>query len=76
MVDDQLRHEKDEPSIGIIICKERNKVVAEYALRGIAKPMGVSEYQTTEKLPAALKGKLPTVKQIEKGLSGIDGQDL
>lgn len=44
-VDDILRHPEDEPSIGIILCKEKNWVVAEYALRGINKPMGIAEYQ-------------------------------
>ncbi|TKK70219.1 DUF1016 domain-containing protein [Ilyomonas limi] len=71
IIDDSLKHATDQPSIGIIICKERNKVVAEYALRGMDKPIGVSEYQLTEKLPAALKGKLPTVEQIEEELKDI-----
>ncbi len=71
VVDDLLKHEGDAPSIGIIICKERNKVVAEYALRGIAKPIGISEYNLTEKLPASMKGKLPTIKQIEAELKDI-----
>ncbi len=70
-VDDMLRHKADEPSIGILICKERNKVVAEYALRGINKPIGVSEYKLTEKIPAGLKGSLPTIKQIEQELKDI-----
>ena len=72
VVDDTLKHEADQPSIGIIICKERNKIVAEYALRGINKPIGVSEYQLTETLPAALKGKLPTIEQIEEELKDIE----
>jgi len=72
VVDDTLKHEADQPSIGIIICKERNRVVAEYALRGINKPIGVSEYQLTETLPAALKGKLPTIEQIEEELKDIE----
>jgi hypothetical protein len=72
VVDDTLKHKADGPSIGILICKERNKVVAEYALRGINKPIGVSEYQLTEKIPAAMKGKLPTIKQIEKELKDIN----
>lgn len=59
------------PSIGILICKERNKVVAEYALREINKPIGISEYQLTEKVPAELKGQLPTTKQIQNELKGI-----
>jgi len=72
LIDDTLKHATDQPSIGIIICKERNKVVAEYALRGMDKPIGVSEYQLTEKLPAALKGKLPTIEQIEEELKDIN----
>ncbi len=70
-IDDLLKHKTDHPSIGILICKERNKVVAEYALRGINKPIGVSEYELTEKIPAKLKGKLPTIKQIENELKDI-----
>ncbi len=66
-----LRHKADEPSIGILICKERNKVVAEYALRGINKSIGVSEYKLSEKIPACLKGSLPTIKQIEQELKDI-----
>ncbi len=72
VVDDTLKHEADQPSIGIIICKEKNKIVAEYALRGINKPIGVSEYQLTETLPAALKGKLPTIEQIEEELKDVE----
>lgn len=71
VVDDVIKHETDSPSIGIIICKQRNKVVAEYALRGINKPIGITQYQLTQKLPAALKGKLPTIKQIEQELQDI-----
>jgi predicted nuclease of restriction endonuclease-like (RecB) superfamily len=69
VVDDKLKHEADQPTIGILICKERNKIVAEYALRGINKPIGVSEYQLTENIPAALKGKLPTIEEIENELT-------
>jgi predicted nuclease of restriction endonuclease-like (RecB) superfamily len=72
VVDDTLKHQMDAPSIGILICKERNKVVAEYSLRGINKPIGVSGYELTEKIPDALKGKLPTIKQIEKELKNIN----
>jgi hypothetical protein len=68
-VDDKLCNEQDEPSIGIIICKERNKIVAEYALCGIANPIGVTEYQPTEILPAEFKGKLPTIEEIEEELT-------
>jgi predicted nuclease of restriction endonuclease-like (RecB) superfamily len=72
VVDDQLRHAADAPSIGILICKERNKVVAEYALRGINRPIGVSEYQLTESIPDNLKSSLPTIEDIEASLNDLD----
>jgi predicted nuclease of restriction endonuclease-like (RecB) superfamily len=71
-VDDLLRHPDDKPSIGIILCKTRSRVIAEYALRDLAKPVGVARYKTrlVESLPDDLKGKLPTVQQIQKELAG------
>jgi predicted nuclease of restriction endonuclease-like (RecB) superfamily len=69
-VDDLLRHPDDRPSIGLILCKDGNRAVAEYALRDIAKPVGVSSYVTrlVESLPADLRGSLPTVAQLEAEL--------
>jgi predicted nuclease of restriction endonuclease-like (RecB) superfamily len=69
-VDDMLKHPADNPTIGILLCKTRNKVVAEYAFRDIKKPMGVVEYETmlTRALPKELKSSLPTVKEIEEAL--------
>ena len=69
-VDDQLRHPADELSIGLILCKTRSKVVAEYALRDVGTPMGVARYITKlrESLPAELKGSLPSPKEIEADL--------
>ncbi|MEI6950667.1 PDDEXK nuclease domain-containing protein [Paraflavisolibacter sp. H34] len=75
VVDDVLRHASDHPSIGILICKERNKVMAEYALRGINKPIGITEYQLTQAIPEDLKGKLPTIQEIEEELSGLQEED-
>lgn len=69
-VDDQLRHAADQPSIGIILCKSRNKVLVEYALRDTSKPIGVAEYRLTEVLPENLKGTLPTIEELEAGLEG------
>jgi len=69
-VDDLLRHPDDQPSIGIILCKSKNKVVAEYALRDIRKPVGVSEYRLTEALPKRLRGSLPAIEQLEAELKG------
>jgi predicted nuclease of restriction endonuclease-like (RecB) superfamily len=70
-VDDLVRHVDDHPSIGIILCKTRNKVIAEYALRDVKKPVGISSYVTrlVEKLPQKFVGMLPSVQEIEKELS-------
>ena len=69
-VDAQLRREGDHPSIGLVLCKEKNKVVVEYALRDTKKPIGVSAYRLLEKLPAKLKGSIPTVEELEAELAG------
>lgn len=63
-VDDQLRHEDDKPSIGIILCKGRNEVVVEYSLRDTAKPMGVAQYKVSPSLPPRLQQELPTIKEL------------
>lgn len=68
-IDDLLRHQDDQPSIGIILCKAKNKVIAEYALRDTRKPIGVSGYRLTETLPKELKGNLPTIEELEASLS-------
>ena len=67
-VDDILRHPDDKKSIGLILCKAKNGIVAEYALRDIAKPLGISEFKHLEKLPEQLKGTLPTIEEIEAEL--------
>src|SRR5208283_3548975 len=69
-VDDLLRHPDDKPSIGIILCKTKNQVVAEYALRDLAKPVGKSSYvtQLVESLPKEFRGNLPSPKQLEEEL--------
>lgn len=67
-VDDLLRQPGDNPSIGIILCKTRNRIVAEYALKDTHKPIGVAAYRLTENLPEPLKGKLPTIKELETEL--------
>lgn len=69
VVDDQLRHEADAPSIGLILCQDRNHIVAEYALRGVDKPIGISEYELTRALPVNLRSALPTVEEIEAELA-------
>jgi predicted nuclease of restriction endonuclease-like (RecB) superfamily len=67
-VDDLLRHPDDKPSIGIILCKGKNQIVAEYALRDMSKPLGISEFHYLEQLPDNLKGTLPTVEELEAEL--------
>jgi len=69
--DDLLRHEGDQPTIGLLLCRSKNKVVVEYALRDMNKPIGVAGWETTlvEKLPEALQGSLPTVEEIEAELA-------
>lgn len=66
-VDDLLRHPEDRPTIGMILCKTKDRIVVEYALRDNYKPIGVASYETKimESLPDNLKGSLPTVEEIE-----------
>ena len=67
-VDELMRHPDDAPTIGLLLCRGKNKVVAEYALRDMTKPMGVSDYQLADALPENLRGKLPTVAELEAEL--------
>ncbi len=69
-VDDLLRHPDDKPTIGLLLCKSKRKLVVEYALRGLNSPMGVAEWETrlTETLPDELKGSLPSIEEIEAEL--------
>ena len=68
VVDDTLRHEQDNPTIGLILCQTHDRVVAEYTLRNVNTPIGVSEYELTRALPDSLKSSLPTVEEIEDRL--------
>ena len=70
-VDMQMRTTADAPTIGLLLCKSKNKIVAEYALRDSAKPMGTAEYQLIEALPADLQGSLPSIEQIERELGDL-----
>jgi len=73
-VDAQIKHPQDTPTIGLLLCKSKNKVVAEYALRDNAQPIDVAEYQLVESLPDELQTSLPSIEQIERELSGDDLQ--
>lgn len=68
-VDLQMKLEQDNPTIGLLLCKGKNKVVAEYALRGKSQPIGVAEFQLINTLPEELQASLPTVEQIERELA-------
>ena len=74
-VDEQLRSEGDQPTIGLLLCKSKDRLVAEYALSDIQKPMGLSTYTLSHTLPEALRGKLPSIEQLERELGLDDGGD-
>jgi predicted nuclease of restriction endonuclease-like (RecB) superfamily len=75
-VDDLLKHRDDQPSIGLLLCRSRNRVQVEYALRDIRKPIGVAEWEThiVERLPKRLAGSLPTIEEIEAELAPKQGK--
>lgn len=72
LVDDLYKSEHDQPSIGLLLCKSRDKFEAEYALKGINKPIGVSEYELTKAIPENLRSNLPSIQEIENELKDIE----
>ena len=68
-VDDLLRQPGDNPSIGLILCRSKVGVLAEYTLRDMTKPIGLAEYRLTESLPKEIKTLLPTIEELESELS-------
>ena len=68
-IDSQLKKETDNPSIGIILCKKKDKIEVEYSLRDINKPLGISEYHLTEAIPENIKAQLPSIEEIENELN-------
>ncbi|HVZ31029.1 MAG TPA: PDDEXK nuclease domain-containing protein, partial [Polyangiaceae bacterium] len=71
-VDAQVKAAEDAPTIGLLLCKKKNRVVAEYALRDTNKPIGVAEYQLVESLPKELETSLPSIEQIERELGEVE----
>jgi predicted nuclease of restriction endonuclease-like (RecB) superfamily len=71
-LDAQVKTPQDNPSIGLILCKDRNNIIAEYALRDIGKPIGISRYKLGAKLPENLKTSLPTVEEVEAMLGATE----
>ena len=71
-LDRQVRQEDENPSIGIILCKEKSRTIVEYALHDANKPIGVATYQITKTLPKEFKGQLPKPEEIAALLDGLD----
>ncbi len=71
-VDDILKAEHDAPTIGLLLCKSKNDLVAEYSLRDIQKPIGVSKYRITKELPEAFREQLPSIEDLQKRIGGHD----
>lgn len=72
LVDDFVKMPEDKPTIGLLLCKSRNKFEAEYALKGIDKPIGISEYELTKAIPENLKLSLPSIQEIEAELNEME----
>ena len=70
-LDEQLRGEYDAPTIGLLLCKGKDKLVAEYALSDMSKPLGLATYQLSHTLPAELQGQLPSIESLEAELKGV-----
>lgn len=68
-VNHQLRHKDDAPTIGLIICKSRNEVIARYSLENISEPIGISQYKLGKLLPSSLQDSLPSIEELEQELS-------
>lgn len=75
-VDKQLKADQDNATIGLLLCKNRNKIIAEYALSDNSKPIGISEYQLNQALPDNFKSNLPSIKEIELELAGELGGEV
>lgn len=73
-VDSLLKREDDQPTIGLLLCRDKNNIEVEFALRDMNKPMGVSEYTLVETLPDNLKGAMPTVEEIEQDLQWLQAE--
>ena len=74
-IDRDMKGEHDNPTIGLLLCKTRNKVVAEYALGDKTQPMGIAEYRLVESLPAELQTSLPSIEEIERALANEGGEE-
>ena len=73
-VDDILANEQDNLTIGLLICKSKDKIIVEYSLKNINAPVGISEYELTQQLPVPLKPSLPSIKEIEAEIEGLENE--
>ncbi|MFK7903659.1 MAG: PDDEXK nuclease domain-containing protein, partial [Chitinophagales bacterium] len=73
-MDDLMRQKEDKPTIGLLLCKYKNDVVVEYALRDVNKPMGVASYQLSKKIPKEMEKDLPSKKELKQILQQIEVQ--
>lgn len=67
-MDDILKHENDAPAIGLLLCKSKNKIIAEYSIKNMTKALGISEYLITKELTKELQNALPSIEKIEEEL--------
>ena len=70
-IDSNLAQKEDKPTIGLILCQEKNEIVAEYSLRNMSQPIGISQYELVEVLPKEFESSLPSVEMIENELTNI-----
>ena len=68
VLDDKVKHEEESPSIGIIVCKSKNRMLVEYTLKSVNSPIGVATYEVTQTLPKDMKKYLPSPKELEEKL--------
>ena len=73
-VNKELKSEKDNQTIGILICKDKDNVVAEYSLENISEPIGISKYEISKVLGKEFKSSLPSIEEIENSIKGIESQ--
>jgi hypothetical protein len=74
-VDATIKHPSDNPTVGMLLCKKKNRIVAEYALKDIDKPIGIAEYRLTEAIPEDLRGSLPSIEELEAALRDAGSDD-
>ena len=75
-VDATIKHPSDNPTVGMLLCKKKNRIVAEYALKDIDKPIGIAEYRLTEAIPEDLRGSLPSIEELEAALRDAGSDDV